>query len=243
LSHCITLMQDSGLRENCLLSTLFTLARRYNRCATILAMNAETTLLLQTLRTRLLPPEQAGSLHGLSYPPATEFGWHTSARHAAVLTPLFEQEGQLSLLFIRRASTLRAHSGEIAFPGGSVETTDNSVIVTALREAQEEIGLLPERVEVLGTLPPVATAVSNFIVTPVVGFLPDGPGTLHVQESEVAEVIVVPLRALMDPAIVHTENWTRNGITRTIYFYDYGPYRIWGATGRMLHELLTVLTA
>lgn len=222
MSHCITLLQDSGLCYNT-------------------HMNAQTTTVLQILRARLLPLEQANDIHRQTHPPATEFGWQTNARHAAVLVPLFEQEGQLSLLFIRRASTLRTHSGQIAFPGGSVEPADTSVLITAVRESQEEIGLDPQRVEVLGLLPTVATAVSNFIVTPVVGFLPHGPGELRLQESEVAELIIVPLQALMNPTIMHTENWIRNDIMRTVHFYDYGSYRIWGATGRMLHELLTVL--
>ncbi len=222
LSHCITLLQGFGVCYN-------------------ITMNAQTTTILQTLRARLLPLEQAIDAHKQIYAPATEFGWQTNARHAAVLVPLFEREGQLSLLFIRRASTLRTHSGQIAFPGGSVDATDASVIVTAVREAQEEIGLEPQRVEVLGMLPSVATAVSNFVVTPVVGFLPRGLGELRLQESEVAELIIVPLSALMDPAIMHTEDWIRNDVTRTVHFYDYGSYRIWGATGYMLHELLAVL--
>jgi 8-oxo-dGTP pyrophosphatase MutT (NUDIX family) len=206
-------------------------------------MDVEIMELIRILHGRLLPTEQTGNLNTVHYAPAQEFGWRTEVRRAAVLIPLFKHEGQLSVMFIRRASTLRAHSGEIAFPGGSVEAIDDSVVETALRETQEEIGLNPQRVEVLGLLPPVFTAVSNFVVTPVVAFLPKGPGELLLQASEVAELIIIPLQALMDPAIVHTEEWTRGGITRTIHFYDYGSYRIWGATGRMLSELLMVLAS
>ncbi|MBE3561210.1 MAG: CoA pyrophosphatase [Ktedonobacteraceae bacterium] len=164
-------------------------------------------------------------------------------RSAAVLIPLFEQKGELSLAFIRRAATLRAHGGEIAFPGGSREKGDLSPAMTALREAQEEIGLEPARAEILGLLPPVFTVVSNFLITPVVAFLPRGLGRVNLQTSEVAELIVAPFHALADPAIARTEQWQRNGLPHTVYFYDYGQYCIWGATGRILNALFDLLRA
>nr|MBA2287155.1 CoA pyrophosphatase [Ktedonobacteraceae bacterium] len=148
---------------------------------------------------------------------------------------------QPSMLFIRRASTLRSHSGEIAFPGGSIDASDASPVMAALREAQEEIGLDPPLVEVLGVLPPVFTQVSNFLITPVVASLPQGLGTLQAQASEVDEIILASLAGLADPLIVHTEEWMRDGEPHTIYFYDYGSYRIWGATARILNALLELL--
>jgi 8-oxo-dGTP pyrophosphatase MutT (NUDIX family) len=187
------------------------------------------------LRARLEPVERAYQLRDVLE------GERPDARKAAVLIGLFEQEGETTLVFIRRASTLRSHSGEIAFPGGSVDATDASPVWTALREAQEEIGLHPSRAEVLGVMPPVFTVVSNFLITPVVAFLPRGPGELSLQASEVAELLLLPLRGLADPAIAHTEEWTRGGLARTVYFYDYGTYRIWGATARMLNTLLGLL--
>ncbi|HKV57662.1 MAG TPA: CoA pyrophosphatase [Ktedonobacteraceae bacterium] len=187
------------------------------------------------LRSRLEPVERADSLCD-----ALE-GQQPNARKAAVLIGLFEREGEATLIFIRRASTLRSHSGEIAFPGGSVDATDASSARTALREAQEEIGLLPARAEVLGILSPVFTVVSNFLITPVVAFLPQGPGELRLQASEVADLLLLPLRGLADPTIAHTEEWMRDGLARTVYFYDYGTYRVWGATARMLNALLGVL--
>jgi 8-oxo-dGTP pyrophosphatase MutT (NUDIX family) len=187
------------------------------------------------LRARLEPVERAYHLRDVLE------GQRPDARMAAVLIGLFEQEGETTLVFIRRASTLRSHSGEIAFPGGSVDATDASPVWTALREAQEEIGLHPSRAEVLGVMPPIFTVVSNFLITPVVAFLPRGPGELSLQASEVAELLLLPLRGLADPAIAHTEEWTRGGLARTVYFYDYGPYRIWGATARMLNSLLGLL--
>lgn len=191
--------------------------------------------LVQGLRANLVPVEQATFLAD-----AVE-GLQPDARKAAVLLPLFEQDGQLFLAFIRRATTLRSHSGEIAFPGGGVDRTDDSMVMTALREAQEEIGLNPTGIEVLGVLSPVFTVVSNYLILPVVAFLPHGLGDVLLQESEVTELLIVPVRDLADPHIMHTEVWSRNGRTRTVYFYDYGNYRIWGATGRILNALLEVI--
>jgi 8-oxo-dGTP pyrophosphatase MutT (NUDIX family) len=203
----------------------------------MVAMGTYTTLeVLRLLRKRLLPVEQADERS------AAVQERRPGVRKAAVLVPLFDEQEEASLAFIRRASTLRAHSGEIAFPGGGTDPSDLSVVMTALREAQEEIGLDPDRVEVLGALSPVFTSVSNYLITPVVAFLPLGLGPLRLQASEVTELIVAPLRALADPAIARTERWTRGGQPHIVHFYDYGPYCIWGATGRMLNALLTTLS-
>jgi 8-oxo-dGTP pyrophosphatase MutT (NUDIX family) len=196
---------------------------------------SKSTEVIMALRQRLEPIEHAGMLRD------TLESHYPSARNASVLVGLFEQNNETHVAFIRRASTLRAHSGEIAFPGGAADVRDVSPIVTALREAQEEIGLDPSRVEVLGIMPPVFTVVSNFLITPVVAYLPEGPGKLQLQKSEVAEIILLPLRGLADPVIYHTEQWMRDKMSHTVYFFDYGSYRIWGATARMLNMLLELL--
>ncbi len=196
---------------------------------------SKSTEVITALRQRLESIEHAGMLIDIlesHYP---------SARNASVLIGLFDKNNETYVSFIRRASTLRAHSGEIAFPGGAADVSDVSPIITALREAQEEIGLDPSRVEVLGIMPPVFTTVSNFLITPVVAYLPEGPGTLRLQVSEVAEIILLPLQGLADPAIYHTEQWVRDNVPHTVYFFDYGSYRIWGATARMLNMLLGLL--
>ncbi len=192
---------------------------------------------VSTLRERLEPVEQADTLEDVLE------GQLPLARKAAVLLALFEQEGETHVLFIKRASTLRLHSGQMALPGGNVEPADTTLVKTALRESQEEIGLDPTRVEVLGLLNPVFTVVSNFLIVPVVAYLPLGPGLLQTQSDEVAELIYARLQTLANPSIFHTEEWTRDGETRTIYFYDYGKYRIWGATGRIFCEFLELLQA
>lgn len=191
---------------------------------------------LRVLRARLLPFE-GGILQGASVE-----GLQPEARRAAVLIPLFELHGETYLAFIRRASTLRAHSGEIAFPGGQAEPGEAFPVATALRETQEEIGLDPASVEVLGLLPSVFTPVSNYLITPVVAYLPSGLGTLTLQSSEVTEVILTSLRRLADPAIAYTEQWTRSGRVYTVYFYIYDAHKIWGATGRMLAAFLELLS-
>jgi len=196
---------------------------------------SKSTEVIMALRNRLEPIEHASMLRytlGSHYP---------SARNASVLVGLFDQNNETHVAFIRRASTLRAHSGEIAFPGGAADVSDVSPIVTALREAQEEIGLDPSRVEVLGIMPPVFTVVSNFLITPVVAYLPVGPGKLQLQMSEVAEIILLPLQGLANPAIYHTEQWMQDNVPHTVYFFDYASYRIWGATARMLNTLLELL--
>jgi 8-oxo-dGTP pyrophosphatase MutT (NUDIX family) len=191
---------------------------------------------LRVLRVRLLPVEKV-----LCQDDSVE-GFQPEARRAAVLMPLFELQGEAYLAFIRRASTLRAHSGEIAFPGGKFEPGEAFPVMTALRETQEEIGLDPASIEVLGLLPPVFTPVSNYLITPVVAYLPSGLGTLTLQSSEVTEVIQASLGRLSDPAIAHTEQWARSGEVRTVYFYTYDAYQIWGVTGRMLATFLELLS-
>lgn len=165
----------------------------------------------------------------------------STARVAAVLAPLYARHGQPHLLFTLRSLDLTRHSGEISFPGGRRDATDLSLEATALRESYEELGLDPARVEVLGALPSVFAGVSNYLVVPFAGWLGETLPPLVPSPSEVAEVIDAPLAALADPAIYHSEIWYRGGGEHLIHFYDFGRYRIWGATGRMLHSLLALL--
>lgn len=162
-------------------------------------------------------------------------------RAAGVLLPLYARNGRPHLLFTLRAQTLAYHSGEMSFPGGGREPGDPNLAMTALRETDEELGIPPARVEILGALPPVNAVVSNNWVAPVVGWLGEGLPPLVPASEEVAEVVEAPLEALTDRAIFHTEEWRRGGIARTLYFYDLGPYRIWGLTGWILTQFLALL--
>lgn len=190
---------------------------------------ALTTFLVDRLR-------QAPAADLLTGPPG-------ASRVAAVLAPLYPRDGAPHLLFTRRAGHLSVHSGEISFPGGSREPADSSLVATALRETYEELAVEPALVTVLGQLPPVMATVSDFVVAPYLGWLPQGLPPLLPNAQEVAEVIEAPLAELADPAIFHAEQWTRGGQAHTVYFYDLGPHRIWGLTGRILYTLLELLPA
>ena len=164
-----------------------------------------------------------------------------TARIAAVLPLLYPRDGVPYLLFTRRSAALPHHRGEISFPGGSRDPEDSSLVATALRETWEELRLDSALIEPLGALPPLFTVVSNFWVTPIVGWLPGGLPPLEPNAAEVDEVIEAPVATLTDPAIFHEETWVRNGVGRAVHFYDYGQYRIWGLTGYILSTLLALL--
>jgi 8-oxo-dGTP pyrophosphatase MutT (NUDIX family) len=116
-----------------------------------------------------------------------------------------------------------------------------SLAQTALRESREELALDESRVRLLGALPAAYISVSDFAVTTYVGWLGEGLPELTPSPAEVAELIEAPLRALDDPAIYHEEIWTRGGVAHAVMFYDFGAYRIWGLTGRLLNHLLSLL--
>jgi 8-oxo-dGTP pyrophosphatase MutT (NUDIX family) len=226
----------ADLSDVYLFTTLYHTIASFSICYNRKMETRKIELVVKRLKECLEPAERAEELVD------SVEGERSQARKAAVLVPIFERHGEIFLAFIRRSSTLRAHSGEIAFPGGKREEEDTSAIQTALREAEEEVGLHSGRVEVLGVLQPVFTVVSNYLITPVVGYLPTGLGDVKLQSSEVAELLLIPLHELENPAIFHSKQWTREQQSRTIYFYDFGPYTIWGATGRILHALLGLLS-
>jgi 8-oxo-dGTP pyrophosphatase MutT (NUDIX family) len=158
-------------------------------------------------------------------------------RVAAVLLPLVEGP-ELSVVLTRRAERLSRHPGEIAFPGGLVEDSDESLRAAAVRECAEELGIDPVALEVAGALEPVHTFVSGILVVPFVGFF-DAPPALVPDPFEVAEVLEFPLGHL-DQAEATVE-WTREDGTYRGYAYEMEGATIWGATGRMLHELLVLV--
>jgi 8-oxo-dGTP pyrophosphatase MutT (NUDIX family) len=163
-------------------------------------------------------------------------------RHSAVLILLYPRGGEDYLVLMKRTENVAHHKGQISFPGGAREPEDRDLVATALREANEELGIDPEMVQVLGVMPNFYARVSNFIITPVVGRLKPEAGAdrllFQPNANEVAEVIEVPLRVLRDPSIHHTEQRTHNNVTYRIHFYDYDGYDIWGATARIIHEFL-----
>jgi 8-oxo-dGTP pyrophosphatase MutT (NUDIX family) len=162
-------------------------------------------------------------------------------KRSAVLILLYPKAGEDYVVFMRRTETVAHHKGQISLPGGGYEPDDQDLIHTALREANEELGIDPTRVEVLSAMSDVYARVSFFVITPVIARLKpgdEGELTFRPNAEEVAEVIEVPLKALRDPSLHRTELRTRENITYQLHFYTYGPYEIWGATGRIIHEFL-----
>jgi 8-oxo-dGTP pyrophosphatase MutT (NUDIX family) len=179
-------------------------------------------------------------------------GAERAPAHAAVLIPLIEHVDGLRVLLTRRTDHLRDHAGQVSFPGGRAELEDANPAATALREAQEEVGLHPGRVELIGQMP-TYTTVTHFIVTPVVGLV-RGPFDLHglvLDHGEVAEVFQVPLAFLMNPAHHQRHLFSHDGVQRQFLSIpwkgtgsteDSSEYFIWGATAAMLRNLYRFLS-
>ena len=159
---------------------------------------------------------------------------------SAVLAPLYADEaGALHAVFTRRRDDLKRHPGEISFPGGRQDPGE-TLIETALREAHEEIGLPPGAVDVLGALEPTPTFVTNYAIYPFVGLIEPGFAWVA-QDTEVDEVLELPLRALQDG--YGERRLIRRGIAFRTPTYETGGHLIWGATARILGDLLFRLTA
>ena len=158
---------------------------------------------------------------------------------AAVLVPIITHPEELTVLFTQRTTQLRRHSGQVSFPGGRAEPEDVTPEFTALREAHEEIGLAPERVEVLARMPEYLTR-TGYRVTPVIGLIAP-PLELVPDSREVADVFEVPLAFLLDPANHRRETRPIGDRTVTYYVMQFGERRIWGATAGMLVNLYRML--
>ena len=179
--------------------------------------------------------------------PASVYGDDGSEREraavtpAAVLVPIITRPEELTVLFTRRTVLLKSHSGQISFPGGRAEPGDPSPRHTALREAQEEIGLAPARVEVLGQLAEYYTR-TGFRVTPVIGLI-QPPLEVLPDAREVDEVFEVPLAFVLDPANHRRESRQIGARLATYYVIEHQGRIIWGATAGMLVNLYRQLAA
>ena len=156
-------------------------------------------------------------------------------RPAGVLVPVMAHQDEARVLLTKRSSRLKHHPGQIAFPGGKQDEGDADVTAAALREAHEEVGLPPERVTVLGTLPSHET-VTGFVVTPVIGWI-EGEFEIVPEPGEVAEVFRVPLSHVTRSSDFSIQSRRWRGARRHYYTVPFGPYYIWGATARILRGL------
>ena len=167
--------------------------------------------------------------------------------NSAVLGVLFEEGDEARLIFTRRSTALRTHRGEVSFPGGRLEG-DEDAATGALREAFEEVDLDPSTVTVVGWMHPVMTMVSASLILPVLATVPARPA-LTPSPAEVERVFDVSLTELADPAVFHEERWSiperhipgSDDDSFPVWFFEVSGELIWGATARMLYELLSVV--
>ena len=201
----------------------------------------------EEIRRRLAsscPPEElglagsaaigAGRLEGARRP-----GGAAPLTPAAVLVALVPSPQGPEIILTQRTPEMRNHPAQISLPGGRIEPEDGSPSQAALREAWEEVGLPPERVEIIGCLPHYQT-VSDYCVHPFVGWV-DAPVELVPDAREVADVFLVPLAFVLDPANHHRESMLRDGQERFFYVFQFADRRIWGATAGMLVSLARAL--
>ncbi len=158
---------------------------------------------------------------------------------AGVLVPLFVKEEEVQVLFTQRTLTVKDHRGQIAFPGGVRDPEDAHLLATALRESFEEIGLTPEAVEVLGTLPPVAT-ITGYHITPFVGLIPY-PYDFKPNSREVKRLLALPVSAFYAPERWSSGPYNFQGRITRVCCWRNGQEVVWGATARILLNLLAHL--
>jgi 8-oxo-dGTP pyrophosphatase MutT (NUDIX family) len=158
---------------------------------------------------------------------------------AAVLVPVYFRSGAASVLMTRRRNDLRLHPGQISFPGGKIDPADADARAAALREAEEEIGLAPADVEVVGRLGEALAVLSGFRLTPWVGVVPY-PYPYVAQPDEVAGLVELSVSDLLAPGTHRTGTREAFGMVHEVHTFEVGGEVVWGASARILHELLTV---
>ena len=165
-----------------------------------------------------------------------------SSTRAAVLVPLFEKNNTYHVLFTKRTTKVRHHKGQISFPGGVYDDSDQTLETTALRETFEEIGVREDTIELLGELDETRTVTSNFIISAFVGHMNYSRVNFKLHEVEIDEILEVPLPVLLDRGNVREEMYPLAGELHPVYFYHYKQHVIWGATARILKQLLDLIT-
>lgn len=171
-----------------------------------------------------------------------QFGITGPPRPAAVLVPLLKQNNSWHILFTRRNAGLAEHSGQVAFPGGRADNNDENLKETALREAYEEIGLVPSDVRILGRMKPFIT-ITNYLVTPIIGIMP-WPYPLRLAVEEVTRAFTIPLEWLADPSNYGSQERQLPppfDSIPVIYFQPYSGEVLWGASARFTVYLIGIL--
>ncbi len=166
---------------------------------------------------------------------------HPETRRSAVLVPLYPDGRDLGVMLTRRSQSLRSHTGEVSFPGGRLDPGETTW-QAALRESNEEVDLDPSVVEPVGVLDHLATFSSRAIIVPHVGLLPARPSVTAAME-EVEEILFVPLTELVDPDVYRREVWELRGADYPMHFFELHGDTVWGATAKILVQLLDVLAA
>lgn len=163
-------------------------------------------------------------------------------RPSAVLAALYDHDDEAWVILTRRSSRMRAHGGEVSFPGGGFDPADGTLWATARREALEETGLDPSTVEQIGELDHLSTITSRSFIVPYVGVLPGRPDGLLANPDEVEAILHVPLSELLDPELFREEQWPIGSVLRSIVFFELVGDTVWGATAAMLRQLLGLVT-
>lgn len=175
-----------------------------------------------------------------AHPKDTEI-YHEKAKLGAVLILFYPYKNQIYTVLIQRQAYNGVHSAQIAFPGGKKDESDVSLIQTALREAHEEVGIVPEKVQLIGELTKLYIPPSNFLVSPVLGFSDEIPSFLP-QQFEVAEIIEVPLQKfLQDELIKEKVIDLPQQLRLKVKYFDVSDKVIWGATAMMIAEMREIL--
>jgi 8-oxo-dGTP pyrophosphatase MutT (NUDIX family) len=156
---------------------------------------------------------------------------------AAVLIPVFCKDGEYHILFTKRSEQLLHHKGQISFPGGGRSKNDATLKDTALRESWDELGLKAKNIDIIGELDDTPTATSGFNISPFVAFIPY-PYKFTINPYEITEIFSVPISALMHKAKKKKERYTFTGRVFTGYSYEYEGRVIWGATAKIVQQLL-----
>jgi len=186
----------------------------------------------EPITTRLISQKLAGYRHNPIL--ARPEGFH----QAAIVVPVTEIEGEPVLILTRRSMKVKTHQGQVAFPGGMLDPGDSGLEAAALRELEEETGILPGSVQIIGRLSDRLT-ISDFCVTPFVGYVETLPeGLFSVENDEIARIFYVPLNWLASPKNVRIEIWEHQKFIHKMHFWKVDREVIWGMTGDVIRELI-----